>query len=46
MSLYELESMMRSFEKLDKNKSRAMTQDEYDAAVNSVRDMNLPWVKF
>lgn len=43
MSLYELESMMRSFTKLDKNKAaRPMTDEEFEAALDAVREMNLP----
>lgn len=42
MSLYELESMMRSFEKLDK---RYMTDEEYEASKDRWRALNLPDVR-
>lgn len=40
MSLYELESMMRSLAKLD-NKGRAMTDDEFEASKQRWRDLGL-----
>lgn len=46
MSLYEIESMMRSFQKLDKDRpGRPMTDAEFDAAKEKVRAMNLPDVR-
>lgn len=44
MSLYELESMMRSFAKLDKG-NRPMTDAEYEASIDRWRALNLPDVK-
>lgn len=45
MSLYELESMMRSFPKLDAKKAEPMTQERMDALKDRWAGMNLPDVK-
>ena len=43
MSLYELEGMMRMLAKGNKSaRGRTMTDDEFDAALQKVREMNLP----
>lgn len=42
MSLYELESMMRALSKGKKSEGRAMTDAEFDTALENVRAMNLP----
>jgi hypothetical protein len=44
MSLYEVESMMRSFSKLDKDKSKSapMTQERMTALKSKWANMNLP----
>lgn len=45
MSLYELESMMRSFSKLDEKKAEPMTQERMDALKDRWAGMGLPDVK-
>lgn len=45
MSLYELESMMRSFSKLDKTTDDPMTQDRMDELKGRWAALNLPDVK-
>ena len=45
MSLYELESMMRSFAKLDEKKPEPMTPERMMALKDRWADLNLPDVK-
>ena len=45
MSLYELESMMRSFSKLDKKSEKPMTQERMDALKDKWAGLRLPDVK-
>lgn len=42
MSLYELEGMTRMLAKGNKAASRTMSDEEFDAALQGVRDLGLP----